>query len=231
MKRIAIVAGLLLTAAALAGVLRPEGAHAVDDTTPRDTVTVSGTGAVAAIPDRAAITAGVESRAATAQAALTANAKSMQKIIDALKASGGKNVTTSTVSLSPGYTPEGRPDGYVALNTVTAEFGLGAAGEAIDAAVDAGANTIYGPTFTNSDRAKLYGKALEAAVADAKAHAQVLAAATGRSLGEAITISESSQAPGPLYAKAEARDAAASTPVVSGPQETTAMVSVTYELR
>ena len=45
MKRIAIVAGLLLTAAALAGVLRPEGAQAVDDTTPRDTVTVSGTGA------------------------------------------------------------------------------------------------------------------------------------------------------------------------------------------
>jgi uncharacterized protein len=230
MKRIAIVAGLLLAAAALAGVLRPEGAQAVDDTTPRDTVTVSGTGAVAAVPDKAAITAGVESRAATAQAALTANGKSMQKIIDALKASGGKNVTTSTVSLSPGYTPEGQADGYVALNTVTAEFSLGAAGEAIDAAVAAGANTIYGPTFTNSDRAKLYGKALEAAVADAKAHAQVLAAATGRTLGAAITVSESSSAPGPLYAKAEARDVAASTPVVSGPQETTAMVSVTYEL-
>ena len=128
----------------------------------------------------------------------------MQKIIDALESSGGKNVTTSTVSLSPGYTPEGQPDGYVAVNTVTAEFGLGAAGEAIDAAVAAGANTIYGPTFTNSDRAKLYGKALEAAVADAKAHAQVLAAATGRTLGAAITVSESSSAPGPLYAKAEA---------------------------
>ncbi len=31
MKRIAIVAGLLLAAAALAGVLRPEGARAVDE--------------------------------------------------------------------------------------------------------------------------------------------------------------------------------------------------------
>ena len=108
MKRIAIVAGLLLAAAALAGVLRPEGAHAVDDPTPRDTVTVSGNGAVSSVPDRAAITAGVESRAATAQAALAANAKSMQKIIDALKASGGKNVTTSTVSLSPGLHPRGQ---------------------------------------------------------------------------------------------------------------------------
>jgi uncharacterized protein YggE len=231
MKRIAILSGLLLAAVALAGVLRPEGAKAVDDPVARDTVTVSGNGAVSSVPDRAAITAGVESRAPTAQAALAANAKAMQKVIDALRDAGGKKVTTSSVSLSPSLTPEGQPDGYVALNTVSAEFALGAAGAAIDAAVAAGANTVYGPTFTSSDRAALYGKALEAAVADAKAHAQILATATGRSLGDAITISESSSAPVPYYEKTAASDVSAPTPIVSGAQDTTAAVSVTYLLK
>jgi uncharacterized protein YggE len=231
MKRIAILSGLLLAAVALAGVLRPEGAKAVDDPVARDTVTVSGNGAVSSVPDRAAITAGVESRAPTAQAALEANAKAMQKVIEALRDSGGKKLTTSTVSLSPSLTQEGQPDGYVALNTVSAEFALGSAGAAIDAAVAAGANTVYGPTFTSSDRASLYSKALEAAVADAKAHAQTLATAAGRSLGEAITINESSSAPVPYYEKTAASDVGAPTPIVSGAQETTAMVSVTYELR
>jgi uncharacterized protein len=230
MKRIAIVSGLLLAVVALAGVFRPEGARAVDDPVTRDTVTVSGNGAVSSIPDRAAISAGVESRGATAQAALATNAKEMQKVIAALRTAGGKNVTTSTVSLSPSLTPEGNPDGYVALNTVSAEFALGAAGAAIDAAVAAGANTVYGPTFTSSDRATLYGKALEAAVADAKAHARILASATGRSLGAAITINESSSAPVPFYEKTAASDVAA-TPVVSGAQDTTAAVSITYLLK
>jgi hypothetical protein len=39
MKRIAFAAGLVLVAAALAGVLRPEGASAYDPVPPRDTWT------------------------------------------------------------------------------------------------------------------------------------------------------------------------------------------------
>jgi len=230
MKRIAIVAGALLALVAFAGVMRPEGAKAVDDTSPRDTVTVSGSGAVSAVPDTASITAGVETRATTAQAALSANAKDMQAVIDALRAAGGKKLTTSTVSLSPSTTPEGSPNGYVAVNTVTAEFPLGSAGKGIDAAAAAGANTVYGPSFTNSDRDALYQKALQAAVADAKSHAETLAAAAGRQIGPAITITESSAAPSPMYATKDAAGIA-ETPVVSGPQDTTAMVSVTYELR
>ena len=78
MKRIAFAAVLVLVAAALAGVLRPEGASAVDPAPATDSVTVTGTGVVTAVPDRAQISAGVESRAATARAALQANATAMQ---------------------------------------------------------------------------------------------------------------------------------------------------------
>jgi len=230
MKRIAFAAGLVLVAAALAGVLRPEGASAVDPVPATDSVTVTGTGVVTAVPDRAQISAGVESRATTARAALQANAAAMEKVIDALKARGGTDVTTQTVSLSTAFDEQGGPNGFVASNVASAETSLSGAGALIDAAVAAGANTIYGPSLSRSDADALYDQALEKAVADAKDRAALLAKAAGRELGRVTAIVESGSAPVPFAAKeGMARDAA--TPVVSGPQDTTASVSVTYELR
>ena len=229
MKRIALAAALLLAAAALAGVLRPEGAGAEDPAPATDTVSVTGTGVVTSVPDRAEISAGVESRAPTAKAALAANGAAMQKVIDALRANGGKDVTTQTVSLSTAFDANGQPSGFVASNVASAETSLGGAGALIDAAVAAGANTIYGPSLSRSDSDALYRQALAKAVDDAKGRAAILAKAAGRDLGRVTAISESGASEGPIYAKASA--AQDSTPVVSGPQETTASVSVTYELR
>jgi uncharacterized protein YggE len=192
-------------------------------------VTVTGTGVAAAVPDRAQISAGVESRAATARAALQANAKAMQKVLDVLESRGGKNVTTQTVSLSTAFDEQGRRSGFVATNVASAEATLAGAGALIDAAVAAGANTISGPTLSRTDVDALYNQALAAAVDDAAERASVLARAAGRSLGRVIGITEAGSAPVAFAAKASA--AQDSTPVVSGPQETTATVSVTYELR
>jgi uncharacterized protein YggE len=231
MKRIALVVSLLLVAAALAGVLRPEGAAAEDPASATDTVTVTGIGTVEAVPDRAQVSAGVESRAATARGALAANATAMQKVIAALRSAGGKDVTTQTVSLSTAFDQNGQPSGFVATNVASAETTLTGAGALIDSAVAAGANTIYGPSLERSDAEALYRQALEKAVADAGDRAGILAKAAGRTLGRVTAMTESSGPESiPFAAKAEAaRDAA--TPVVSGPQETTATVSVTYELR
>jgi uncharacterized protein YggE len=229
MKRIAFAAGLVLVAAALAGVLRPEGASAVDPVPATDSVTVTGTGVAAAVPDRAQISAGGESRAATARAALQANATAMQKVLDVLESRGGKTVTTQTVSLSTAFDEQGRRSGFVATNVASAEATLAGAGALIDAAVAAGANTISGPTLSRTDVDALYNQALAAAVDDAAERASVLAQAAGRSLGRVIGITEAGSAPVSFAAKASA--AQDSTPVVSGPQETTATVSVTYELR
>ena len=130
MKRIALAAGLLLVAAALAGVLRPDGAGAADPATTTDTVSVTGTGSVDAVPDRAEVSAGVETRAATAKAALTANGAAMQKVIAALRSNGGKDVTTQTVSLSTAFDQNGQPNGFVASNVASAETSLDEAKEA-----------------------------------------------------------------------------------------------------
>ena len=74
MKKIAAVVGLLVAAVAAVAVLQPSGAGAVDPPASADTVTVTGEGTVLAVPDRAEISAGVETRAQTARAALQANA-------------------------------------------------------------------------------------------------------------------------------------------------------------
>ena len=231
MKRIAFAAGLVLVAAALAGVLRPEGASAVDPVPATDSVTVTGTGVVTAVPDRAQISAGVESRATTARAALQANAAAMEKVIDALKARGGTDVTTQAVSLSTAFDEQGGPNGFVASNVASAETSLSGAGALIDAAVAAGANTIYGPSLSRSDADALYDQALEKAVADAKERAALLAKAAGRELGRVTALVESGASETPMFAAKREAAADAGTPVVSGGQETSASVSVTNELR
>lgn len=228
MKKIAVVLGLVVAAVAAVAVLQPGGAGAVDPPPTTDTVTVSGEGVVLAVPDRAEISAGVETRAPTARAALQANASAMADVLEALRSAGGTDVTTQSVSLSTSFDDKGSPNGFVASNIAAATVAFAKAGALIDAAVAAGANTVYGPSPSRSDADALYREALAKAVADAGGRAAVLAKAAGRELGRVTAISESGAAPVPVFAKAAAD---ASTPVESGPQETTASVSVTYELR
>ena len=100
MKKIAVVLGLVVAAVAAVAVLQPGGAEAVDPPPSTDTVTVNGEGVVLAVPDRAEISAGVETRAPTARAALQANASAMADVLAALRSAGGTDVTTQSVSLS-----------------------------------------------------------------------------------------------------------------------------------
>ena len=229
MKRIAVVLGLVAVAAALVAVAWPRGAQAVDPVVSTDSLTVGGEGVVLAVPDRGEISAGGETRAQTARAALRANAAAMEDVLQALRAGGGTDVTTQTVSLSTSFDDQGTPNGFVASNIASATIAFDRAGALIDAAVAAGANTIYGPSPSRSDADALYREALAKAVADAEERAKVLARAAGRELGRVTALAESGAAPIPFAAKEAARDA--STPIESGPQETTASVTVTYELR
>ena len=230
MKRIALAAVLLLAAAAIAGVARPEGAHAVDSApASTDSLTVSGTGSVDGVPTSATFSFGVDTRAATAKAALAANAREMRQVIAAVKASGGRQVGTQSVSVSQSFDQNGAPNGFAASNAVSATVDLDRAGALIDAAVDAGANQVNGPSMSLADQGSLYRQALKAAVADARLSAETLAAAAGRSLGKVTTVVEGgSSAPVPMAAKAMASDAG--TPIEAGSQETTASVTVTFAL-
>jgi uncharacterized protein YggE len=230
MKRLALAAVLLLAAAALAGVARPEGARAVDGTTQSgDSITVSGNGSVAAVPTTAVLSLGVDVRAATAKAALAANAREMRQVIDAVKTAGGRQVGTQSVSLSQVLGQNGEPTGFAASNVVSATVDVDKAGAVIDAAVGAGANQVSGPALSVADQGEIYRRALKAAVADARLSAEAIASAAGRSLGKVTSVAESGgTTPVPMFEKAAVSDG--STPIEAGTQETTAQVIVTFAL-
>ena len=105
------------------------------------------------------------------------------------------------MSLSTSVDDQGQPNGFVASNVASAETTLAGAGALIDAAVAAGANTVYGPSLSRSDADALYDQALEKAVADAKDRAALLAKAAGRELGRVTAIVESGSAAVPFAAK------------------------------
>jgi hypothetical protein len=194
-------------------------------------ITATGSGVALAVPNRAAFSFGVTTQARTASVALDGNTSEMRRVIDAIKKAGvaAKDVQTSTVSLSPRYSANGEDIvGFTATNLVNTTIrGVSRSGAVIDAAVKAGANQVYGPTFTRSDEAVLYRRALSAAVANARVKAQTLARAAKVRLGRLRSIVESSVGPVPLAEKAAA-DAGAIEP---GTQRVEASVTVEFALR
>jgi uncharacterized protein len=229
MTRILLVVPSLLAVAALAGVVGPPDFAGAEAVAP-DTVVVSGTGSVKAVPDQADLSFGVDSRGETARAALAANGDSMRRVIAALRVAGAHDLQTEYVSVWPVSGDGGRITGYSASNSVSATVGVVRAGDLIDAATEAGANDVSAPALSQSDSERLYQEALAAAVADARDRAGTLAKAAGRSLGAVRTISEAGSEPVP-YPERVSVAGDASTPVVPGGQKTSATVSVTFDLR
>jgi uncharacterized protein YggE len=231
MKRtlaVALVGGALLAALTSGGLFSPRGAHGAS--TPAGTVTATGNGSSTVRPDRASFTFGVSTNAVGAAAALSASSDAAAKIVAALEKAGvaKADLQTADVSLSPRTNPTGdRILGYTASVGVTATVrDLASAGAVVDAAVGAGANQVSGPNLLASDQTAAYRSALEAAVADARANAQTLAAASGISLGAITSVSEGGQAtPVPF---AGAKEPSASPQVEPGTQEVDATVTVTF---
>ena len=224
--RIAAVAALLLAAVALAGVARPDAARSAEDAPAG--ITVTGTGTVTAVPDRATFWFGVQTEGRTASQALAANTSAMRRVVDALRDAGiaAADLQTQGVSVGTRMTETGETAGYTATNSVSARIrDLGRVGAVIDAAVAAGANQVNGPELTRSNAAELYRNALRRAYADARAKAQVLAETTGVSLGAVVNVVEAGGVPVPLGA---GRQADAETTVLPGTQEIQASATVTF---
>lgn len=228
-RTILFLAGVLLVAAAIAGVAQP---HLGRSATPATgtVITVTGNGSVDATPDRASFDFGVTSQGATAAQALSRNASEARAIGDALKRAGvgSSDIQTTQVSLWPQTSRDGRRiTGYQASNSVRVTAGLGKSGKLVDAAVRAGANNVDGPNLDTADKSSLYDVALRQAFGDAKGKARALAAAAGLTLGSALKVHEGGNAtPVPIFA--QERAAAAPVPIEAGTQQIQASVTVTY---
>ncbi|HET8529070.1 MAG TPA: SIMPL domain-containing protein [Gaiellaceae bacterium] len=227
-KRLLFLIGLFLLAAAVAGVAQPRLGRAADTAPAGRTITTGGSGSVTTVPDRATFTFGADARAATAKAALAQANGAADALVAALKRGGvaDADLQTSDVSLTPQTTQDGtRVTGYVASTSVTATTTIANAGPLVDAAVAAGATNVSGPSLSRADTDALYRDALKRAVADARAKADALAAASGLTLGAVRTVVEGGGAtPVPLPMAA---DGAAK--IEPGTQTVDATVTVTFD--
>jgi uncharacterized protein len=225
----------LLAAIAIAAALLAGGADAAttQDSTAVDTVTVTGTGTVTAVPDQASFDFTVQTKAATAAAALARNGTGTKAVIAAVEAAGvpEADIQTAEVSLDTVQSSDGtKIVGYTASDDITVtSIAVAEAGAIVDAAVGAGANGVSGPSLTVSDQDGLYAQALKAAVVQARSKAAVLAGAAGDGLGAVVTIVEGGGATPLPFAVAPAASSA-NTPVEAGTQQIQATVTVTYAL-
>ena len=205
-----------------------------------ETVSVNGTGRVELTPDRAVFTVGVQTMAPSVAAAVQENNARASAIIAALKRQGAadRQIRTSQVSIYPQQEQQdGRAPkivGYQVSNSITViHEDPAAVGKLLQAAVDAGANSVSGVGFTVSDPARGRDGALQAAFADARAKADVLARAAGRTLGRVLSIVEGGavRPPVPMQYEMKAMSRSAEIPVEPGTEEVSFSVSVIFELR
>src|SRR4051794_6479826 len=108
LTRIGLLVAVLGATAAFIGVGLPEGAQGLSDQTTHG-ITVTGTGKVSTVPDRAGFTFGVESRGKSSAEASAANSRAMNKVIAALRAAGvpDEDIQTVGVYVSPVYSNSG----------------------------------------------------------------------------------------------------------------------------
>lgn len=233
-KAIAPVAAATILAACSAA---PE-AHA--ETEALRTITVTGAGQAAAAPDMAILNLGVQTEAQTAAAALRENSAKMTATIDRLKSLGiaDKDIQTSGINVSPQYDynsnrSKPRVTGYTVSNSVRVKLrDLDEAGAVIDQAVQTGANSMNGLSFTFSDPKPLQQAARRDAVAQARANAETLTSAAGVSLGQVLTIQDGyTVTPGPVMRGVAMRaEADMAVPIEAGESTIGANVTIVYEL-
>ncbi len=219
------------------GLIACQGDTIVSPNAGAEGIHVSGQASVSAAPDIAQAQLGVQTFAVSVDEALQSNNSRMDAIITALKAQGiaDADLQTSNFSVQPQYDFEKETRdivGYWVNNSVALTFrDLNQVGTALQAALDAGANTVNDLRFTIDDSAALLAEARTLAVADARQRAETLAAAAGVKLGAALDIRESSGSY-PIFARGAFDEASgAAVPVQAGELDLTVYVEVLFAIR
>jgi uncharacterized protein YggE len=239
--RKALLAALAAGAATLSGAAAAQQPATITQTIAGTRLDISATGDVTRVPDLAIISAGVQTRSATASGAIQQAATRMARVRKALTDAGvaDRDIQTSTISLNPEYTyANNQPpklNGYTASNQLSVRFrDIANAGKILDALVSQGANTINGPTLTIDKPESALDEARARAVTAGRARAELYARSLGMRIVRLVSVSESSSSfpmppPMPMYARAEVAQAADSK-IDPGEQKLQVNVAMTFEL-
>ncbi len=206
-----------------------------------DLLTVTGTSELQAEPDLAELYLSVKTLRSTASEAARDNAEAFNKAFNELsRLLGPEAVESVTYSLTrvEEYDPELRKSvfkGYRAVHSFKASVkDLSKAGEALDAAVNAGVNEVDSARFTLSEEAmrKHRLEAIALAARNARLKAEGVADALGVSLGSVVKVDLSEFRVTPYYAGnlMMAESGVPSTKLVPGTVPVTATVSVQFRI-
>ena len=221
----------------------PAVASAQQATIPAEPLVVTtGVGVVQAVPDRAWITIGAESRASTAREAQRLNTAAMAPIQEKLRAAGIPADAIKTVGYDVQYEWDfvnnrrvGK--GYVARNTIEIRVdAIDRVADLLELAGTSGATSLGGIRFDLKNRSSLEREALRQAVADARAKADAVAAGAGRAIDRVVRIEEQGVSGGPVpmfrrEASVQAAGIAAAPPIEAGQTELRAQVTLTAVLK
>ncbi len=178
---------------------------------PNHAITVTGLGSASGSPDTAHVSVGAELSGNNVTEAFAEANTTVQAIINALLELGieRQDIRTNNLSIYVEGPYEisapGQPRTYRVSNTVEIIVrDVNQVEAVVNAAIEAGATSIYGLSFTVNDPSELEATAREDAVADARARAEQLASLVGAQLGDVITITE---IPGGYYLPYASADA------------------------
>ena len=199
-------------------------------------ISISGTGRVQVKPNMATASIGVETVATTLADATSQTNTKMAALIAQVKNLGvaDKDIQTSSYNISPitnqpkqGESP--KITSYRVSNQLNVTIRkIDDVGKILDAVVAAGANNIYGISFSIDDPTPYQQQARAAAVKDAMDKASQLAKAAGITLGKVISINEGGASPVPIFRSAAAPAAlSADVPIATGQME----ISVSVDMR
>lgn len=232
-----------LLAGLLAAVTLPLASARADQALPR-TVSVNGQGEVAAEPDLAYVTLGVEARRPNLADARTQVAATVDRVLALCKdlRIDPKLVNATRVQIQPEYSWNDKDRkqvllGYIVSRQVQVEVrDLDQLGPLLERAVNAGVNQVGDPVLDSTKRKQLERQAMTLAVQDARANAEALAQAAGVRLGSVRTLNGAGSPPiVPVYRpRMVMADAAAAPPPEAtykpGQMKFSANVSAEYDL-
>lgn len=221
---------------------------------PTNTITVTGTGEVFAIPDTGEFSFSVVEEGKTVKEAQEKATKKMNTILDAVKEMGieDKDVKTigynsypkydyqTTSGCAQGYCPPGKSIliGYEVSQNISVKVRkTEQAGDVLTKVGTLGASNISGLNFVIDDLDKVQMEARDEAIADAKAKAEALADSLGVKLVKIVSFYENVGGPMPMYYGMGSADKTMSVEAQVAPRlpvgenETVSTVSITYEIR
>jgi uncharacterized protein YggE len=212
------------------------------------TLNVRGEAVLEVPPDQVSISVGVVTEAAEAKKAMASNSKTMAQVIKSLESLGlkKKNYETRQFNIQPIWSsrPRNADDEWQAKivryrvsNTLEINSTqLDLVGEMINAATDAGANKIHSIRFGLSNPREYRSQAIEQAINNARADADIAAVASGveidgvhrLQLDSAPSISQVKSAP---MARAAMAEMSAIPPVNPGEIDVRASVYIEYKIK